>query len=122
MTPFVKQSLLLTNTSTNTQVTLSQLYELIRKHPSTTSIALTGSAFNLLSDELAIAPLAQHIRIFARMTPDDKVRCVKLQMASQITAMCGDGANDAGALKAAHAGTPNLYSYLSSHLSRHRTQ
>ncbi|KAJ3260046.1 hypothetical protein HK104_006891, partial [Borealophlyctis nickersoniae] len=38
------------------------------------------------------------------MTPTDKVLCVRLHMATHITAMCGDGGNDAGALKASHAG------------------
>ncbi|KAJ3121430.1 hypothetical protein HK100_012392, partial [Physocladia obscura] len=44
------------------------------------------------------------IRVFARMSPDDKVMCVRLHMEKAITAMCGDGGNDAGALKAAHSG------------------
>eukprot|EP00842_Homolaphlyctis_polyrhiza_P003028 jgi/Hompol1/3726/HPOL_003341-RA len=38
------------------------------------------------------------------MSPEDKVKCVRLHMATHVTAMCGDGGNDAGALKAAHAG------------------
>eukprot|EP00463_Aulacantha_scolymantha_P002491 TRINITY_DN323_c0_g1_i4.p1 TRINITY_DN323_c0_g1~~TRINITY_DN323_c0_g1_i4.p1 ORF type:complete len:357 (+),score=37.39 TRINITY_DN323_c0_g1_i4:286-1356(+) len=43
-------------------------------------------------------------RIFARMTPNDKIRCVKLHMEKEITGMCGDGGNDCGALRAAHVG------------------
>ncbi len=67
-------------------------------------LVLTGKAFNMLVDDGSIHRLLPHIRIFSRMTPDDKVQCVKLQMTRAITAMCGDGSNDAGALKAAHAG------------------
>ncbi|XP_071449317.1 polyamine-transporting ATPase 13A3-like [Hetaerina americana] len=43
--------------------------------------------------------------IFARMTPDQKQQLVQeLQAIGHNVAMCGDGANDCGALKAAHAG------------------
>ncbi|KAJ1860276.1 hypothetical protein LPJ73_001442, partial [Coemansia sp. RSA 2703] len=44
------------------------------------------------------------IRIFARMTPQGKVDCVQLHMERAVTAMCGDGGNDCGALRAAHVG------------------
>jgi cation-transporting ATPase 13A3/4/5 len=43
-------------------------------------------------------------RVFARMTPNDKVMCVQLHMEKGVTAMCGDGGNDCGALRAAHVG------------------
>lgn len=43
--------------------------------------------------------------VFARMTPDDKANLVETLIAmGHITGMCGDGANDCGALKAAHVG------------------
>ncbi|KAJ9581483.1 hypothetical protein L9F63_023341, partial [Diploptera punctata] len=43
--------------------------------------------------------------IFARMAPDQKTQLVEmLQSLDYIVAMCGDGANDCGALKAAHIG------------------
>ena len=38
------------------------------------------------------------------MKPLDKVHCIKLFMQKGITAMCGDGGNDAGAIKISHAG------------------
>lgn len=38
------------------------------------------------------------------MSPQDKVNCVKMHMEKAVTAMCGDGGNDAGALKASHCG------------------
>jgi magnesium-transporting ATPase (P-type) len=41
--------------------------------------------------------------VFARMTPDQKASLVEeLQKLSFYVAMCGDGANDCAALKAAH--------------------
>uniref|UniRef100_A0A0G4I7T0 Uncharacterized protein n=1 Tax=Chromera velia CCMP2878 TaxID=1169474 RepID=A0A0G4I7T0_9ALVE len=44
-------------------------------------------------------------RVFARMSPDDKVEVVELFKGRGLTVgMCGDGGNDCGALKAAHVG------------------
>ena len=52
--------------------------------------------------------LAKVIRkgtIFARMSPDQKAQLVEeYQDIDYIVSMCGDGANDCGALKAAHVG------------------
>lgn len=43
--------------------------------------------------------------IFARMSPDNKMQLItELQDLGYYVAMCGDGANDCGALKVAHAG------------------
>ena len=67
-------------------------------------IALTGKAFNLLIESQLIDTYIHDTRVFARMSPEDKVKCVRLHMKYGVTAMCGDGGNDAGALKAAHAG------------------
>jgi cation-transporting ATPase I len=45
------------------------------------------------------------VSIFARITPKDKVRIVRAyQRAGRIVAMTGDGANDAPAIRLAHAG------------------
>ncbi|KAJ1731619.1 hypothetical protein LPJ72_003847 [Coemansia sp. Benny D160-2] len=70
----------------------------------TTELAVTGAAFRYLDQAGEMAPLLLNTRIFARMQPDDKVRCVKLHMERGITAMCGDGGNDCGALRASHVG------------------
>ncbi|KAJ1927681.1 hypothetical protein IWQ60_002737, partial [Tieghemiomyces parasiticus] len=67
-------------------------------------LAVTGKAFNELVNRDVIREYLLNIRVFARMTPTDKVTCVQLHMERGITAMCGDGGNDCGALRAAHVG------------------
>ncbi|KAE8999169.1 putative cation-transporting ATPase 13A3 [Phytophthora rubi] len=68
-------------------------------------LAVTGAAFNRLKSSGEMNQLLFHIRIFSRMTPDDKVECVKMHMeAGAVTGMCGDGGNDCGALRIAHVG------------------
>ena len=43
--------------------------------------------------------------VFARFAPDQKTQLIEaLQSVGYFVSMCGDGANDCGALKAAHAG------------------
>ncbi|CAO3597389.1 unnamed protein product [Absidia cylindrospora] len=67
-------------------------------------LAVTGKAFRHL---LATNQMRHYLfatRIFARMTPVDKMQCVELFMEKCITAMCGDGGNDCGALRTAHVG------------------
>jgi cation-transporting ATPase 13A3/4/5 len=67
-------------------------------------LVIVGAAFNHLLEYYWLPQYIGEVRVFARMKPLDKVKCVRLHMANHITAMCGDGGNDAGALKAAHAG------------------
>ncbi|GMF34884.1 unnamed protein product [Phytophthora fragariaefolia] len=68
-------------------------------------LAVTGAAFTQLKSMGEMSQLLFHVRIFSRMTPDDKVDCVKMHMeAGAVTGMCGDGGNDCGALRIAHAG------------------
>lgn len=67
-------------------------------------LAMTGRAFETLIREERIRKYLLMTRVFARMTPNDKVICVQLHMEKGVTAMCGDGGNDCGALRAAHVG------------------
>ncbi|MCX6794155.1 MAG: cation-translocating P-type ATPase, partial [Candidatus Gottesmanbacteria bacterium] len=65
---------------------------------------ITGSQFAQLSDQQALARLPV-IRIFARTTPDQKLRIVQLlQRMGHVVAVTGDGVNDALALKQADIG------------------
>eukprot|EP00922_Rhytidocystis_sp_ex-Travisia-forbesii_P049760 GHVS01074036.1.p1 GENE.GHVS01074036.1~~GHVS01074036.1.p1 ORF type:complete len:1223 (-),score=107.80 GHVS01074036.1:142-3810(-) len=84
----------------------------------TTELAVTGSAFNALvklpcpeelndladKDCTFMSSILPYTSIFARMNPAQKTEAVKLFMKTAVTGMCGDGANDAGALRAAHCG------------------
>lgn len=46
-----------------------------------------------------------YIKVFARAKPNDKTKAITVfQAIGKITAMCGDGANDCGALKQADIG------------------
>jgi Ca2+-transporting ATPase len=65
---------------------------------------LDGEELAQLSDE-DLAGRVQDVVVFARIRPRDKLRIVRaLQSHSEITAMIGDGVNDAPALKRANIG------------------
>lgn len=72
--------------------------------PVTAEDVLTGSEWEAMT-----APerrdAAQRVTVFARMAPENKVEVVQaLESAGQVTAMVGDGANDAAAIRAASVG------------------
>ncbi|XP_063901419.1 polyamine-transporting ATPase 13A3-like [Zophobas morio] len=69
-------------------------------------LALTGNAtLNALVERGYLELMIFQIRVYARMSPDSKVYIVKAyRAAGLIVGMCGDGGNDCGALRAAHAG------------------
>ncbi|KAJ2005036.1 hypothetical protein GGI04_002394 [Coemansia thaxteri] len=71
---------------------------------SSTELAVGGAAFERLCATGAINRLLFNIRVFARMKPMNKVECIEAHMRYGATAMCGDGGNDCGALRAAHVG------------------
>ncbi|CAD8078910.1 unnamed protein product [Paramecium primaurelia] len=78
-------------------------------------VAISGKAFQLLLNQIDTNPKARRLfglmlekaQIFARMKPEQKAQLIThLQKISKkaLCGMCGDGANDCGALKAADVG------------------
>uniref|UniRef100_A0A0N4ZYF8 Cation-transporting ATPase n=1 Tax=Parastrongyloides trichosuri TaxID=131310 RepID=A0A0N4ZYF8_PARTI len=70
-------------------------------------LAISGPTFRVICEEYPelIDKLVCVCDVYARMSPDQKQHLVnRLQEVHYTVAMCGDGANDCAALKAAHAG------------------
>ncbi|MDG5788800.1 cation-translocating P-type ATPase [Evansella sp. AB-P1] len=67
-------------------------------------VAVTGMELDQMSDE-ELDERLEHISVYARVSPENKIRIVRhWQKKNQITAMTGDGVNDAPALKQADIG------------------
>ncbi|AWP09289.1 putative cation-transporting ATPase 13A2 [Scophthalmus maximus] len=70
-------------------------------------LAINGKSFAALCDNFPeyLPKVLMRATVFARMTPDQKTQLVKeLQKLNYRVGMCGDGANDCGALRAADVG------------------
>ena len=67
-------------------------------------MVLTGAALDKLSDE-EFEKIIQKVRVYARVSPENKVRIVKTwKKLGKVTAMTGDGVNDAPSIKMADIG------------------
>jgi cation-transporting ATPase 13A1 len=97
--------------------------ELAKKY----SLCVTGESLNAAShatgsgssSESELWDYLDSVSIFARMSPDDKERVLKrLKQQGRHTYMCGDGANDVGALKQAHVGVALLSGFGSANTKK----
>ncbi|KAM3620287.1 uncharacterized protein V6R79_021142 [Siganus canaliculatus] len=69
--------------------------------------AMNGKSFAIIEEHFPdmLQKLVLHGTVFARMAPDQKTQLIEaLQGVDYFVGMCGDGANDCGALKRAHGG------------------
>ncbi|XP_069753130.1 polyamine-transporting ATPase 13A3 isoform X2 [Narcine bancroftii] len=69
--------------------------------------AMDGKSFSVVTEYFRdlLSKLVLHGTVFARMAPDQKTQLVEaFQNIDYYVGMCGDGANDCGALKQAHSG------------------
>ena len=84
------------------------------------SLCVTGKSLNVaLTASGTLWDNLDQISIYARMSPDDKERVLKrLKTQGKHTLMCGDGANDVGALKQAHVGVALLSGFGSANTKK----
>ncbi|XP_012945191.1 probable cation-transporting ATPase 13A3 [Aplysia californica] len=79
----------------------------MEEHLSRKHLAINGKSFAVISKYFPelLPKICVEGTVFARMSPDQKCQLIEhLQKLDYMVGMCGDGANDCEALKAAHAG------------------
>lgn len=95
------QTIMITGDHKNTAVAIAKELNIIN---SSEDQAITGLELDLLDDE-SFKERLPYLKVYARVSPENKVRIVKAWKAHQnIVAMTGDGVNDAPALKEANIG------------------
>ena len=95
-----------TDSATDDAVSVPSLKRL-EDPESNVDLAISGEVWTALlaRSEVEAMQLANHIKVYGRCSPNDKVSIVATFVKhGYITLMCGDGGNDCGALKTAHVG------------------
>jgi len=87
-----------------TAATIARQLGLQGKRHGDVLVAISGKQLDAMSPE-EFATVAREVAVFARVTPEQKLRLVKaLQADGHVVAMTGDGVNDAPALRMADIG------------------
>ncbi|KAJ2779921.1 hypothetical protein H4R18_003736 [Coemansia javaensis] len=95
---------MITGDHIGTATAIAESIGIIRADRPDTQRAISGAELDLLSDE-ATALLSPFPSVFARVSPENKIKIVRaLQQSGNIVAMTGDGVNDAAAVKGADIG------------------
>ncbi|KAH3765083.1 Manganese-transporting ATPase 13A1 [Pelomyxa schiedti] len=73
------------------------------------NLCVSGETFTAFSDTPHLRLLLPRVRVFARVSPEQKEAAITMLNAlGTVTLMCGDGVNDVGGLKQAHVGVALL--------------
>jgi len=96
---------LITGDHPDTAIAIARQSGIIGEADRGEALHITGDVLNRLTTDNLAEKLRQGIRVFARTTPEQKMKIVTaLKNMEKIVAMTGDGVNDAPALKAADVG------------------
>ncbi|KAJ1898937.1 hypothetical protein LPJ66_002437 [Kickxella alabastrina] len=96
--------IMITGDHIGTATAIAESIGIIRQDKPDTQRAISGAELDLLSEE-AMSLLDPFPCVFARVSPENKIRIVRaLQQIGHVVAMTGDGVNDAAAVKGADVG------------------